>query len=88
VSLVLLSPENERDECCGFIGRDIVFLMKSHLCDTATHGRGKLAVPASVLLIMAPAKKATKLVDYHEPYLPIPKLNQAQYEFSCRKGML
>jgi hypothetical protein len=62
--------------------------MKSHLSDTAKRERGKLTVPESVLRMMAPANKATKFVAYHEPYLPIPKLNQAQYEFSCRKGMM
>jgi hypothetical protein len=86
VSLVLLSPQNERDYCCGFIGRDRVCLMKSHLCDVAKHEREKLSVVEPVLLILAPASKATKFVAYREPSLPTSKLNQVQYETLLQEG--
>jgi hypothetical protein len=76
VSLVLLSPRNERDYCCRFIGRDQACLMKSHLCDVAKHEREKLSVVEPVLLILAPASKATKFAAYSEPSLPTSKLNQ------------
>jgi hypothetical protein len=59
VSLVLLSPQNERDYCCGFIGRDWVCLMKSHLCDVAKHEKEKLSFVEPVLIILATASKAT-----------------------------
>jgi hypothetical protein len=80
VSLVLLSPQNERDYCCGFIGRDRVCLMKIHLFDVAKHERGELSVVEPVLLILAPASKTTKFAAYREPSLPTSKLNQVQYE--------
>jgi hypothetical protein len=84
VSLVLLSPQNERDYCCGSIGRDRVCLMKSHLCDVAKHEREKLSVVEPVLLILVPASKATKFVAYREPSLSTTKLNQVQYETLLR----
>jgi hypothetical protein len=80
VSLVLLSPQNEQDYCCGFIGRYRVCLMKIHLCDVAKHEREKQSVFEPVLLILAPASKATIFVAYREPSLPTSKLNQVQYE--------
>jgi hypothetical protein len=80
VSLVLLSLQNECYYCCGFIGRDRVCLMKSHLCDVAKHEREKLSVVEPALLILAPASKATKFAAYREPSLPTSKLNQVQYE--------
>jgi hypothetical protein len=80
VSLVFLSPQNERYYCCGFIGRDPVCLMKRHLCDVAKHEKEKLSVVEPVLLLLAPASKATKFAAYREPSLPTSKLNQVQYE--------
>jgi hypothetical protein len=80
VSLVLLSLQNERDYCCGFIGRDRVCLMKNHLCDVAKHEREKISVVEPVLLILAPASKEKKIAAYHEPSLPTSKLNQVQYD--------
>jgi hypothetical protein len=80
VLLVLLSPQNERDYCCGFIGRDRLCLMKIHLCDVAKHEREKLSVVEPVLLILAPARKGTKFAAYRDPSLPTSKLNQVQYE--------
>jgi hypothetical protein len=85
VSLVLLSPQNERDYCCGLIGRDRIFLNKSHLCDVAKHEREKFPVNEVVLHIMAPATKATKFAAYREPSLPITKLNISQYESLMRE---
>jgi hypothetical protein len=80
VSLVLLSPQNERYYCCGLIGRDRICLNKSHLCDVANHEREKFPVNEAVLQIMAPATKATNFTAYREPSLPITKLNTSQYE--------
>jgi hypothetical protein len=57
-----------------------VCLMKIHLCDVAKHKREKLSVVEPVLLILAPASKATKFAAYREPSLPTRKLNQVQYE--------
>jgi hypothetical protein len=85
VSLVLLSPQNERDYCCGFFGRDRVCLMKIHLCDVAKHEREKISVVEPVLLILAPASKATKFAAYREPSLPTSKLNQVQYKTLLQK---
>jgi hypothetical protein len=80
VSLVLLSPQNERDYLCGFIVRDRVCLMKSHLCDVAKHETEKLSIVEPVLFILAPASKAAKFEVYREPSLPTSKLNQVQYD--------
>jgi hypothetical protein len=80
VSLVLLSLQNERDYCCGLIGRDRICLNNSHLCDVAKHEREKFTVNEEVLQIMAPATKATKFAAYRDPSLPISKLNTSQYE--------
>jgi hypothetical protein len=54
--------------------------MKSHLCGVAKHEREKLSVVEPVLLILAPASKATKFAACREPSLPTSKLNQVQYE--------
>jgi uncharacterized protein with GYD domain len=80
VSLVLLSPQNERYYCCGLIGRDSICLNKSHLCDVAKHEREKSPFNKEVLQIMAPATKATKFAAYRDPSLPIAKLNTTQFE--------
>jgi hypothetical protein len=53
--------------------------MKIHLCDVAKHEREKLSVVEPMLLILAPARKATKFAAYREPSLPTSKLNQVQY---------
>jgi hypothetical protein len=80
VSLVLLSPQNERDYCCDLIGRDIICLNKSHLCDVTKHEQEKFPVNEEVLHIMAPSTKATKFAAYRDPSLPIAKLNTTQFE--------
>jgi hypothetical protein len=54
--------------------------MKIHLCDVAQHEKEKLSVVEPVLLILAPASKATKFAAYHEPSLPTSKINEVQYE--------
>jgi hypothetical protein len=54
--------------------------MKIHFCDVAKHEGDELAVTDSVLLIMAPATKATTFAAYLDPSLPIYKIKQAQYE--------
>jgi hypothetical protein len=54
--------------------------MKRNLFDIVKHDIGKLTVTESVLIIVAPANKATKFMAYHDPALPISKLNQAQYD--------
>jgi hypothetical protein len=78
VSFVFLSPQNERDYCCGLIGRDMICLNKSHLCDVAKHERENFPVNEAVLQIMAPSTKATKCVAYRDPSLPITKLKTSQ----------
>jgi hypothetical protein len=79
VSLVLLSLQNERAYCCGFIGRDRVCLMKNHLCDVAKQEKWKQSVVEPVLLILAPPSKAMTFEAYREPSLPTSNLNQVQY---------
>jgi hypothetical protein len=54
--------------------------MKINLYDVAKHEREKLSVVEPVLLILAPASKATKFAAYREPSLPTSKPNHVQYE--------
>jgi hypothetical protein len=80
VPLVLLSPGHGQGFCLGQIGRDMLCLLQSGMCDVAKQDKKKLMVPEAMVHIMVPATKQTKFAAYEAPALAVASLTVAQYE--------